>query len=292
MGLTQHAHGVDTVKALVNLGLARGLPARPGSGLVPIRGHSGVQGGAEVGCVPGVAADDARPLGRRCGASRCPSTPGWTATEAIAASAAGDVDTFWLVGGNLLETLPDTGAKRARALARPRLRIHQDIVLSSSMLVEGAGDVLLLPATTRYESPGGGTETSTERRIIFSPEIPGRRIGSAKPEWWVFREVMRARVPGARAPGRARRTPRRSAARSIARCRSTPASTALARQGDSVQWGGRAPLRRRPLRDADGRAHFAPVALREPRRCRPIASSSRRGAASSSTRWCSAPSIR
>ena len=63
------------------------------------------------------------------------------------------------------------------------------------MLVEGAGDVLLLPATTRYESPGGGTETSTERRIIFSPEIPGRRIGSARPEWWVFREVMARALP-------------------------------------------------------------------------------------------------
>ena len=34
---------------------------------------------------------------------------------------------------------------------------------------------------TRYESPGGGTETSTERRIIFSPEIPGRRIGRPGP---------------------------------------------------------------------------------------------------------------
>ena len=54
MGLTQHAHGVDTVKALVNVGLARGLPARRFGGLVPIRGHSGVQGGAEVGCVPTV----------------------------------------------------------------------------------------------------------------------------------------------------------------------------------------------------------------------------------------------
>ena len=29
MGLTQHAHGVDTVKALVNVGLARGLLGRP-----------------------------------------------------------------------------------------------------------------------------------------------------------------------------------------------------------------------------------------------------------------------
>src|SRR3954469_17193238 len=54
MGLTQHAHGVDTIKALMNVGLARGLPGRPNRGLVPIRGHSGVQGGAEVGCVPGL----------------------------------------------------------------------------------------------------------------------------------------------------------------------------------------------------------------------------------------------
>ena len=58
MGLTQHAHGVETIKALVNVGLARGLPGRPNRGLVPIRGHSGVQGGAEVGCVPNVNQSD------------------------------------------------------------------------------------------------------------------------------------------------------------------------------------------------------------------------------------------
>src|SRR5581483_10879845 len=37
MGLTQHRHGVDTIKALVNVGLARGLPGRENRGLVPIR---------------------------------------------------------------------------------------------------------------------------------------------------------------------------------------------------------------------------------------------------------------
>jgi molybdopterin-dependent oxidoreductase alpha subunit len=52
MGLTQHAHGVDTIRALINVALARGLPLGENRGLVPIRGHSGVQGGAEVGCVP------------------------------------------------------------------------------------------------------------------------------------------------------------------------------------------------------------------------------------------------
>ena len=51
MGLTQHAHGVDTIKALVNV--ASRAACRPAErGLVPIRGHSGVQGGAEVGCLP------------------------------------------------------------------------------------------------------------------------------------------------------------------------------------------------------------------------------------------------
>ena len=82
MGLTQHAHGVDTVKALVNLGLARGLPVRNGSGLVPIRGHSGVQGGAEVGCVPAVSAETRARWAEVWGFDP-PAQPGWTATEAI-----------------------------------------------------------------------------------------------------------------------------------------------------------------------------------------------------------------
>ena len=49
MGITQHEHGTDNVAAIVNLGLARGNVGRPGAGLMPIRGHSGVQGGAEMG---------------------------------------------------------------------------------------------------------------------------------------------------------------------------------------------------------------------------------------------------
>jgi molybdopterin-dependent oxidoreductase alpha subunit len=259
MGLTQHAHGVDTVRALVNLGLARGLPLRAGSGLVPIRGHSGVQGGAEVGCVPTVSTETAGRWAAAWGFTP-PSARGWTATEMIAASAQGGVDTFWIVGGNFLETLPDT-AEAARALARPRLRIHQDIVLSSSMLVDGAGDVLILPATTRYESPGGGTETSTERRIIFSPEITGRRVGSAQAEWWVLREVM-ARVD----PRRAHLVGLEDAAAirgEIERTQPLYAGVGgLAVKGDQVQWGGRRLYADGRFATPDGRAHFAPATLR------------------------------
>lgn len=59
------------------------------------------------------------------------------------------------------------------------------------MLVEPGETVLILPATTRYEVPGGVTETTTERRIIFSPEIPGPRVGEARPEWEVFLDLAR-----------------------------------------------------------------------------------------------------
>ncbi|HKJ36604.1 MAG TPA: molybdopterin-dependent oxidoreductase, partial [Solirubrobacterales bacterium] len=63
MGVTQHARGEDGVRAIVNLGLARGWIGREGCGLMPIRGHSGVQGGAEMGCYatafPGGAPIDA-----------------------------------------------------------------------------------------------------------------------------------------------------------------------------------------------------------------------------------------
>jgi predicted molibdopterin-dependent oxidoreductase YjgC len=258
-------HGVDTVKALVNVGLARGLPGRPNCGLVPIRGHSGVQGGAEVGCVPRVDRATAARWADVWGFEP-PATPGWAATEMVAHAAQGDVDLFWIVGGNFLETLGDEARSRD-ALRRPRLRIHHDIVLSSAMLADSDGDVLLLPATTRYESPGGGTETSTERRVIFSPEIPGRRIGSAMPEWWVFREVMtRAR------PDRAHLAGLEDAAairREIARAVPLYAGIeALAVKGDQVQWGGRSLFADGRFATPDGKAHFAAVTLRAPARDR------------------------
>ena len=49
MGVTQHAFGEDDVRAIVNLGPDPGFVGRDRCGLMPIRGHSGVQGGAEMG---------------------------------------------------------------------------------------------------------------------------------------------------------------------------------------------------------------------------------------------------
>jgi molybdopterin-dependent oxidoreductase alpha subunit len=259
MGLTQHAHGVDTVRALINVGLARGLPGRPHRGLVPIRGHSGVQGGAETGCVPAVDEATGARWSTHWGFDM-PRSRGWTTAEMIEHSARGEIDAFWIVGGNFLETLPDRG-RSEQALRRPRLRVHQDIVLSSSMLAASDGDVLLLPATTRYESAGGGTETSTERRIIFSPEIPGRRIGSARPEWWAFREVMARAYPARRAQvGMADAAAIRQ---EIAAAIPLYAGIErLSKKGDQFQWGGERLFADGRFATPDGRAHFTAVPLK------------------------------
>ena len=196
MGVTQHGRGEDGVRAIVNLGLARGWIGREGCGLMPIRGHSGVQGGAEMGCYatafPGgreINAETAAELGEEWG-FEVPSTVGRTAPEMIDAARAGELDLLFAVGGNFVDVLPDPD-EVAATLGRIPLRVHMDITLSSQMLVPPAegGRVLLLPATTRYEVPGGVTETSTERRVILSPEIEGPRIGEARPEWQVFGDL-------------------------------------------------------------------------------------------------------
>src|SRR5206468_8727770 len=112
--------------------------------------------------------------------------------------------------------------------------------------------------TTRYESAGGGTETSTERRIIFSPEIAGRRIGSARPEWQVFGDAM------ARAwPERAGKVQFSDAAAIRAEiARAIPlyrGIETLARKGDQVQWGGRTLYADGRFATPDGKAHFTPI---------------------------------
>ena len=262
MGTTQHVCGEDNVRAIVNLALTRGFVGRERCGLMPIRGHSGVQGGAEMGCyasaLPGgapVTADSAAAFSREWGFD-VPGRPGLTAPEMIDAAHRGDLDVLISAGGSFTEVLPDPAFVR-EALARIGLRVHLDLVLSPQMLVEG-DEVLLLPAATRYEIPGGVTETSTERRIIFSPEIPGPRVAQARGEWEVFGEIA-ARVR----PELARRV----------RFQSTQAVRdeigrvvplyrgieSLRRRGDEVQYGGVRLCEGWAFPTADGRARFTPV---------------------------------
>ena len=263
MGVTQHAGGEDGVRAIVNLALARGWVGRPGCGLMPIRGHSGVQGGAEMGCystaLPGglpVSEENARRFSELWG-FQVPVAQGLKAPEMLSAARRGELDVLFSSGGNFLDVLPDP--KRVReALERTRLRIHMDIVLSSQMLAEPGEAVLVLPATTRYEIPGGVTETSTERRVILSPEIPGPRVAEARPEWQVLLELAARVRPELADRLEVDGTP--GLRREIAQAVPLYAPIAELREGgDSFQYGGRLFPEGTDFPTPDGRAHFAVV---------------------------------
>jgi molybdopterin-dependent oxidoreductase alpha subunit len=196
MGITQHEFGEDNVRAIINLGLTKGFVGRDKCGLMPIRGHSGVQGGAEMGAyatvLPGGLALNDENIGKftELWGFKVEKVKGLTAPEMLDAAHGGNLDVLISSGGNFREVLPDP-AYVDEAMARIPLRVHIDIVLSGQMLTDPTDTVVLLPAATRYEMPGGVTETSTERRVIFSPEIPGPRIGEARPEWEIFVELAK-----------------------------------------------------------------------------------------------------
>src|SRR4030095_14586631 len=188
IGLTQHKFGVDNVKAIVNLALSRGMLGREKCGIMPIRGHSGVQGGGECGSEPDkfpggfpVNDDTARRFSNLWH-HPVPSNPGLTVVQMVEAAHRGEIKFLYSIGGNLFEAMADPRFI-ADALAKVPLRVHQDIVLNPSVLLDPADAVVILPGQTRYEQRSGGTSTSTERRIRFTPEIPGHRIGETKRDW-------------------------------------------------------------------------------------------------------------
>lgn len=265
MGVTQHEFGEDNVRAIINLGLTKGFLGRDKCGLMPVRGHSGVQGGAEMGAYstvfPGGAPIDeanARRFSDLWG-FKVPESKGMTAVEMIDAAHQGRLDVLVSSGGNYLEVLPDPGYV-ATALERVPMRVHMDIVLSSQMLLDPADTVVLLPAQTRYEMAGGVTETSTERRVIFSPEIPGPRIGEARPEWEVWVDLAKRVRPDLAEQVHYDSTAaiRKDIARAIP---SYDGIQHLAKEGDQFQYGGPHLAAGWKFPTADGKAHFSRIAL-------------------------------
>jgi predicted molibdopterin-dependent oxidoreductase YjgC len=190
-----------------------------------------------------------------------PSRPGLTTPEMLELALQRDLEVLWSMGGDFREVMPDPELVES-ALKTIPLRVHQDIVLSSQMLIEPDDTVILLPSTTRYEIPGGVTETSTERRVIFSPEIPGPRIEEARSEWEVFLEVAQRVRPEwvDKLTFAGTEAVRHEIARTIP---IYDGIQNLKKKGDSFQYGGPMLCAGQKFSTADGKAHFKPVDLPE-----------------------------
>jgi assimilatory nitrate reductase catalytic subunit len=168
-GVEQHAHGVDTVTAWINLALALGLPGRPGSGFGTITGQGNGQGGREHGQkadqLPGYRMiDDPAARAHVAGVwgvdpDSLPG-PGRSATELLAAlGTPGGPKAMLVFGSNMLVSAPDAGAVAER-LAALDLLVVADFLPGETAQ---AADVVLPVAQWAEEE---GTMTNLEGRVL------------------------------------------------------------------------------------------------------------------------------
>ncbi|MEA2202051.1 MAG: hypothetical protein QOI89_2647 [Solirubrobacteraceae bacterium] len=148
LGLTQHEHGVDTVREIVNLLLLRGNIGREGAGPCPIRGHSNVQGNRTCGI--NHRPDDAF-LDRLAEVCRIepPREHGLGTVATIGAMKSGNVKVFVALGGNFALATPDL-PYTFEALRNCELTVQVSTKLNRSHIVHGE-QALILPCLGRTE---------------------------------------------------------------------------------------------------------------------------------------------
>jgi len=165
MGLTHHEHGVNNITALANLALARGWLGREGCGLLPIRGHSNVQGVGSVGFTHALKDAFARKMEEAYGIPY--AGKGLDTYESMAAAQDGRVRVAVLLGGNLYGSNPDSDWARS-ALQRIHTTVHISTKLNQGH-VHGRGRFnIVLPVLARDEENEGTTQESMFNYVRLS----------------------------------------------------------------------------------------------------------------------------
>jgi molybdopterin-dependent oxidoreductase alpha subunit len=175
MGITHHLHGVENVQMIANLALLRGMIGRPRAGLMPIRGHSNVQGMGSVGVSPVLKQAIMARLEQRFGI-RGPATPGLDTMACIEACGRGDMDAAVCLGGNLFGSNPDA-TFAAAALGRLQHITYLSTSLNSGHAWGTAKETLVLPVLPRDEEPQPTTQESMFSYVRFSDGGPARHRG-------------------------------------------------------------------------------------------------------------------
>lgn len=175
MGITHHLHGVSNVQAIANLALLRGMVGRPHAGLLPIRGHSNVQGMGSVGVAPALKPVVQARLEQHFGL-RVPSTPGLDTMASLEACDRGDLRVGLCLGGNLFGSNPDA-ALASRALGRLELVTYLSTTLNTGHAWGTGRGTLILPVLARDEEPQATTQESMFSYVRLSEGGPSRLRG-------------------------------------------------------------------------------------------------------------------
>lgn len=158
MGITHHEHGVNNVRAIANLAMLRGMLGRPGAGLLPLRGHSNVQGMGSMGVVPELKGPVIKAIEDRLGVA-LPRTPGLDTLACIRRAAESKVKVALHLGGNLFGSCPDADAAR-RALSNAGLTVFMSTTLNTGHIHGRGRESIILPVLARDEEPQATTQES------------------------------------------------------------------------------------------------------------------------------------
>jgi molybdopterin-dependent oxidoreductase alpha subunit len=169
MGITQHCNGVDNVYSIANTALLSGQIAKMGAGVMPVRGHSNVQGFGSMGVTVKLQEEIKQALEKLLGRSlNLPK--GYHTRDLIEAADAGKVDSLICVGGNLYGANPDsTQAKRALG------KINTIIYLATKPNIGhfnglAKTNTIIIPVLNRFENPHKTTVESGNNFVRLNDE--------------------------------------------------------------------------------------------------------------------------
>jgi molybdopterin-dependent oxidoreductase alpha subunit len=175
MGITHHAHGVQNVQAIANLAALRGMLGRPHAGLLPIRGHSNVQGIGSMGVSPKLKDTIFERLQTEFSV-QLPTTKGLDTLACMEESAAGRLKFGLCLGGNLYGSNPDA-AFADEALSRLDMLVMLNTTLNTGHAHGLAKETIILPVLARDEEPEPTTQESMFNYVRLSDGGPARHAG-------------------------------------------------------------------------------------------------------------------
>jgi molybdopterin-dependent oxidoreductase alpha subunit len=172
MGITHHLHGTRSVHAIANLALLRGMVGREHAGLMPIRGHSNVQGLGTVGVTPALKQHMLERFEKRLGI-QAPKSPGLDTMACMDAAWDKQMDFALCLGGNLYGSNP-AAARAFDALNRIKTIVYLSTTLNTGHAWGTGQETLILPVLPRDEEPQSTTQESMFSFVRLSDGGPAR----------------------------------------------------------------------------------------------------------------------
>lgn len=175
MGITHHANGVENVQSIANLAMMRGMLGRPHAGLLPLRGHSNVQGMGSIGAVPALKEAVLERLESKFEVT-LPRSDGLDTMGCMERADEGRVRFAWHLGGNLYGSNPDS-AYAARSLQKIDMTVFLSTTLNSGHGWGRGRESIILPVRARDEETQATTQESMFNFVRLSDGGPARHDG-------------------------------------------------------------------------------------------------------------------